>query len=286
LNRFVEFRGVLPTLLFLFLVFFRILCPLPAGAAWNDENLARVPRDREAFSFVVVGDTQGPNSKFPEVLSAILREKDLLFVFNLGDLVDLATDAEYEETFFRHVRGLKLPFLTCASNHDHFRSKNAARYSRLFGSPHYYSFAVGSSCFIVLDNGQDWSLSEEQFTWLEGELEKSRPFARRFLMMHRPLRDPRPNRKRLHDMSGRPENVERLNALTDKYGITMIFTGHIHSFYTGRWGDTPFIITGGGGGGLYDRGSPASFHHYIRVDITPEGRVKYSAVKVDVKRGK
>jgi predicted phosphodiesterase len=263
-----------------------LFLPGSAGAAWNEENLARIPRDREAFSFVVVGDTQGPNSKFPRVLAAILKEEGLLFVFDLGDLVDLATDAEYESTFFRHVRGLDLPFLTCASNHDHFKSKNAARYSGLFGSPHYYSFTVGSVYFIVLDNAQDWSLSEEQFTWLEGELEKARPFERRFLMMHRPMRDPRPNRKNLHDMSGRPENVERLNALTDKYNVTMTFTGHIHSFYTGKWGDTPFIVTGGGGGGLYDRGTPASFHHYVRVDVAPGERVRCRAVKVDVRGGK
>lgn len=255
---------------------------VPAGAAWNADNLARIPRDREAFSFVVVGDTQGPNSKFPRVLPGILKEKDLLFVFDLGDLVNYATDEEYESTFFTHVRGLDLPFVTCASNHDHFKSKNAANYSRLFGSPHYYSFSVGGTYFIVLDNGQDWSLTEEQFVWLEAELDKSAAFARRFLMMHRPLRDPRPDRKKLHDMSGKPENVERLNALFDKSGVNMIFTGHIHSFYTGKWGKTPYIITGGGGGGLYDKGTPASFHHYIRVDIAPDGQVSYKIMKVSM----
>lgn len=259
------------------------LLAAPAGAAWNHEKLALIPRDREAFSFVVVGDTQGPNSKFPQVLEAILNEKDLLFVFDLGDLVNYATAEEYESTFFRHVRGLELPFITCASNHDHFKSKNAANYSLLFGSPHYYSFSIGSTYFIVLDNGQDYSLTEEQFTWLEGELENSRPYARRFLMMHRPLRDPRPDRKNPHDMSGRPENVKRLNTLTDRYAVTMVFTGHIHSFYTGKWGDTPYIITGGGGGGLYDKGTPASFHHYIRVDIAPDGTVACKAMKVDIR---
>ena len=38
------------------------LLAAPAGAAWNHEKEALIPRDREAFSFVVVGDTQGPNS--------------------------------------------------------------------------------------------------------------------------------------------------------------------------------------------------------------------------------
>jgi hypothetical protein len=126
------------------------------------------------------------------------------------------------------------------------------------------------------------SLDEAQFTWLEEVLERSRGFARRFVMTHRPLRDPRPNRKRLHDMSGKPRDVERLNALFDRHGVTMVFTGHIHSFYTGKWGATPYIITGGGGGGLYDKGTPASFHHYIRVDIAPDGNVAYKAMKVNV----
>ena len=274
-------KTFLPVFLFLAALFALLGEIRFAEAAWNDENLARIPRDREFFSFVVVGDTQGPNSKFPKVLPEILREGNLLFVFNLGDLVNYATDAEYESTFFRHVRGLDLPFITCASNHDHFRSKHAGNYSRLFGTPHYYSFSIGSTFFVVLDNGQDYSLTETQFTWLEGELEKARGFKRRFIMMHRPLHDPRPNRKNLHDMSGVPENVTRLNEMFDAHGVTMIFTGHIHSFYTGKWGKTSYIITGGGGGGLYDKGTPASFHHYIRVDITPEG-VSCKVKKLDL----
>ena len=260
-------------------LFFLLLAPLAEGA-WNEKNLARVPRDREAFSFVVLGDTQGPNSKFPRVLPFILEEEGLLFAFNLGDLVNYATNEEYESAFFRHVRGLDLPFLTCASNHDHFRSKNAVNYTRLFGAPHYYSFSIGSTAFIVLDNSLDFSLTEAQFSWLEKTLENARGFQRRFLMMHRPLRDPRANRKSPHDMSGRPKDVERLNALFDLYGVTMVFTGHIHSFYTGKWGKTPYIITGGGGGGLYDKGSPASFHHYVRVDVAPS-EVVYRVTKVD-----
>ncbi|MDR1378364.1 MAG: metallophosphoesterase [Synergistaceae bacterium] len=278
-NNINKIKTICATLLFLLL-----LEASSAWAGWNDDNLARVLQNRheEFFSFVVVGDTQGPNSKFPQVLPAILKEENLLFVFNLGDLVNYATPEEYESTFFRHVRGLDLPFLTCASNHDHFKSKNAANYSHLFGSPHYYSFAIRSTCFIVLDNGQDTSLNETQFSWLEKTLERSQSFARRFVMMHRPLRDPRSNRKKPHDMSERPHDVERLNALFDRYDVTMIFTGHIHSFYTGKWGKTPYIITGGGGGGLYDKGTPASFHHYIRVDIAPSGKVAYQAIKVDV----
>jgi 3',5'-cyclic AMP phosphodiesterase CpdA len=264
------------------LLFFLLFVPLAEGA-WNKENLARIPRDREAFSFVVLGDTQGPNSKFPRVLPYILKEEELLFAFDLGDLVDYATPEEYESTFFRHVRGLDLPFLTCASNHDHFKSKNAANYTRFFGAPHYYSFSVGSTLFIVLDNGLDTSLTEAQFSWLEETFENARSFKRRFLMMHRPLRDPRPNRKRLHDMSEKPQDVERLNSLFDRYGVTMVFTGHVHSFYTGKWGKTPYIITGGGGGGLYDKGTPASFHHYVRVDIALNGEIAYKIMKVNVK---
>jgi len=81
-------------------------------------------------------------------------------------------------------------------------------------------------------------------------------------------------------MSGRAENVERLSALFDAYNVTMIFTGHIHSFYTGKWGNTPYIITGGGGGGLYDKGTPASFLHYVRVNVRQDKAV-YIVTKVN-----
>ena len=284
MNRFVSTHGKKAAVVVI-LFFVGLLCfaSCRAEAAWNADNLTRLAAlgDREMFSFVVVGDTQGPGSKFSRILPYILEEEDLFFAFNLGDLVNYATNEEYEDTFFRRVRGLNLPFLTCASNHDHFKSKNAANYSRLFGSPHYYSFRVGSAAFIVLDNGQDWSLTEAQFEWLNGELEKARGCTLRFVMMHRPMRDPRKNRKTPHDMSEKPENVERLSALFDAYGVAMIFTGHIHSFYTGKWGNTPYIITGGGGGSLYDKGTPASFHHYIRVDVT-RGKAAYRVMKVNI----
>lgn len=254
-----------------------------AEAGWNAENLALIPRDREEFSFAVVGDTQGPGSKFPVISKAILAEEGLLFAFDLGDLVNYATLDEYESTFFRYVRGQSLPFLTAASNHDHFKSKNAANYSQLFGAPHYYSFTVGRTHFIVLDNGQDYSMTEQQLLWLEQELAQSQHLTHRFVMMHRPLHDPRDWRKKPHDMSGRPDNVKRLNDLFDKYKVTRVFTGHIHSYYSGVWGKTPYIITGGGGGGLYDKGTPASFHHYLRVDIGSDGSAKISIRKVSLR---
>ncbi|MDR1741842.1 MAG: metallophosphoesterase [Synergistaceae bacterium] len=266
---------------------------VPPEENWNRENLARIaalaPSSNTGFSFVVVGDTQGPNSKFPMVLSAILKEEGILFVFDLGDLVNYATDEEYEETFFRHVRGLDVPFLTCASNHDHFKSKRAANYSRLFGTPHYYSFSVANAAFIVLDNGQDYSMTEEQFLWLERELAVAAEKPVRFVMMHRPISDPRPSRKgtvvpkrKPHDMTenGRTQDAARLSALLDEWGVTMVFAGHIHSYYRGTWGRTPYIITGGGGGGLHDSGTEASFHHYVRVDVPPDGRVTYKVVPV------
>ncbi|GHS90101.1 metallophosphoesterase [Synergistales bacterium] len=295
--RLVQLRTLGAAWFFVLLFLFFARSPLASGAVpWNALNLEKIQSERaasgesETFSFVVVGDTQGPNSKFPRVLSKILSEEDLLFAFDLGDLVNYATDAEYEDTFFRRVRNLDLPFLACASNHDHFKSKGAANYSRLFGSPHYYSFKIANVSFIVLDNGQDYSMTEEQLEWFERELELSRNSALRFVMMHRPLRDPRPNRKRPHDMNenevnkkeayARAEvNIARLLALFDAYKVTMVFTGHIHSFYEGRWGGTPYIITGGGGGGLHDRGTSASFHHYVRVDVS-DGAARYKVVKV------
>ncbi|GHS95814.1 hypothetical protein AGMMS50276_12830 [Synergistales bacterium] len=285
-------------LFFIFLFSFSLLThsAFAADTPWNAKNLEKIQSlhaasgRSETFSFAVVGDTQGPNSKFPRVLPKILSEDGLLFVFDLGDLVNYATEAEYEDTFFRHVRHLDLPFVTCASNHDHFKSKRAANYSRLFGAPHYYSFKIANVSFIALDNGQDYSMTEEQLEWFERELKSSKDSALRFVMMHRPLRDPRPNRKRTHDMNENDPNkkeayaraeakIARVSSLFDAYKVTMVFTGHIHSFYEGRWGGTPYIITGGGGGGLYDKGTPASFHHYIRVDVS-NGAARYKVVKV------
>ena len=54
----------------------------------------------------------------------------------------------------------------------------------------------------------------------------------------------------------------------------MLFASHIHAYYRGVWGRTPYIITGGAGAELLGTDPEHDFYHYIVVTVGDEG-VRY-----------
>jgi len=133
--------------------------------------------------------------------------------------------------------------------------------------PFYYSFNVGPAYFMVLDNANQENIDPWQMIWLKEELEKSKSFKYRFVFFHVPLFSPT-TRKTEHVMSD-IQNAKELNKLFDDYNVTMIFSSHIHAYYTGILGKTPFIITGGAGAELIGVDPQHDFYHYIKVNVTP-----------------
>ncbi len=56
-------------------------------------------------------------------------------------------------------------------------------------------------------------------------------------------------------------------------------SNHIHAYYKGFWGKTPYIISGGAGAPLTESDTEHSFYHYIKIIVTPEN-VEYVVVKI------
>ena len=105
----------------------------------NDRALeairARDPGDRD-FSFLVVGDSRGPRSRFPQVAEE-MRPVSGDFVFHLGDLTNRGTSKEYEEVQ-RSLDSLGRPVLAVMGNHelvDRGRGRFALRFGQSFDVP-------------------------------------------------------------------------------------------------------------------------------------------------------
>jgi hypothetical protein len=247
----------------------------PAYTDWNQKQLARINSERNHFSFAVFGDNQNSSTTFKSLIES-LNSEDVLFALGVGDLVDYG-DWEHFYSFIRQVRGLNVPLLTAIGNHD-AGGDGSLVYQEIFGRT-FYSFTVGDAYFIVLDDSNTVRLPRRQVEWLKTELEKSRRFKYRFVFMHVPLFDPRE-----YAVGGTHALVERyageLNALLDRYDITMLFSGHIHAYYRGKWGHTPYIITGGGGAGLVGVDPAHDFYHYIKVTVDDRG-VTYEVKKLN-----
>ena len=251
--------------------------PLPRDS--NNRSLRQIDRGGDEFSFAVFGDNQNNVTVFNELVGSLNRQ-NVEFALGNGDLV-LDGEKEMYRAFIEQVAPLKKPLLTAIGNHEVY-SNGRGLYHDTFG-PFYYSFAVGRSYFIVLDNSEEHRPERAQLAWLAAELEKSTAYRYRFVFMHVPLYDTRQTGFGLeHGMKNRGA-ARRINALLDRYDITMLFASHIHEFDRGTWGKTPYIITGGAGGELAGTDPGRNFFHYVRADVSKDG-VEYKVVRLGTPR--
>lgn len=205
-----------------------------------------------------------------------LNKENVMFAIDVGDLV---YDGEKEKFrfFISQIRKLNKPLLTAIGNHE-LREGGRTNYYEMFGR-FYYSFTIGNNYFIILDDANEKNLDPWQIYWLENELQKSQGYKHRFVFMHVPLYDPRKGEYEIGHSLKNLSFAKNLNALFDKYDVTMLFVSHIHGYYRGVWGKTPYIITGGAGAELSGSNSQHYFYHYVKVNIWDNG-VKYEIVRL------
>jgi len=242
---------------------------------WNYRHLQMIDKKRETFSFAVFGDNKNSITTFDNLIKK-LNSEDVLFAIDIGDLVE---DGEREKFrfFINQIRHSDKPLLTAIGNHE-LRENGRGTYYNLFGR-FYYSFTVGDAYFIVLDDANEYNLDPWQMQWLKEQLEKSLKYKYRFVFMHVPLFDPRTEGLRIAHNLKDIKLAKHLNRLFDKYNITMLFASHIHAYYRGVWGRTPYIITGGAGAELVGTDPEHDFYHYIKVTVGDAG-VSYEVKRV------
>jgi Calcineurin-like phosphoesterase len=242
---------------------------------WNYENLKQIDKDQTNFSFAVFGDNKNSVTTFNHLIDRVNQE-DVSFSIDNGDLV-YDGDIEKYKFFLAQAERFQEPLLTSVGNHEILEG-GRANYYDIFG-PFYYSFQIGQSYFIVLDDSEAKALDPTQMDWLESELAKSQAYKYRFVVMHVPLYDPRTTGQALGHALEDPDAAAQLNQLFDDNSITMIFASHIHDYITGVWGKTPYIISGGAGAEIYGGDSGEAIFHYVIVHVSDVG-VTYDLVKL------
>jgi hypothetical protein len=242
----------------------------------NEKNL-HAAGDKKYFSFVIFADNKNVADKLRLLTKAVNSEDENLFSIAVGDMVQ---DGEMRKYMLLsdHMKRFKKPLLMVVGNHEIYNHMDAdfdfddgrLNFQTIFGDA-YFSFSRGDSYFIILDDANAYSIDDRQFEWLSRRLEDSRKYKYRFVFMHVPLFDPTLE----GCMGGRSlknlTSARKINVLIDRYNVTMLFTSHIHGFYRGMWGKTPYIITGGAGAELYGNDPEHYFYHYIKATIAPSG---------------
>lgn len=237
----------------------------------NAVQLERVDRSKHDFTFAVLGDNRGSREVFETIIGRI-NEEGVLFALDNGDLVDSGTAANYR-VFTDQIAACSKPFLTAIGNHE-----DEQGYQALFGDS-YYDFAVGNSYFIVLDDSNGRDIGSGQLEWLKTKLAAGQSYKFRFVFMHVPLYDPRVGLQKAGHSLSDLGLARTLNNLFDASHVTLLVTSHIHGYYEGSWGSTPYIITGGAGAPLQGSDPAHFFNHYVRVHVSDQGE-SYEVVKI------
>ncbi len=67
-----------------------------------------------------------------------------------------------------------------------------------------------------------------------------------------------------------------------RYGVTHLFTSHIHGYFSGVREEIPYTITGGAGGRLQGSDPQHFFHHYIKVHLH-NGKIDTTVQRIEAK---
>jgi len=260
---------------------------LPEGAETGDTwvrittsetSFSITPKEVGEYKVLAFGDHRPDGRKeVPEVFLKIRDEMNAdegVFIIDGGDLVYSGKVDEWA-ALLEEWKWDK-PVFIAVGNHEYI-GEGINVYHMFFG-PTDYSFALGDYHYIFMNNiRNDYGLSDEQWDWLQKELESARASGRRpVIVMHAPPADPRPGGD--HGMN--PADGKRLLELMKEYNAFGVFS-HIHMFWNGTVEGVHYIITGAGGAPLYVKPEEGGFYHYVRLGMMAGGNISVEPVKVE-----
>lgn len=179
------------------------------------------------YKFIVWGDSQFQN---PDEFEKIVKETELLkpaFVIHTGDMIhgytyDINNARRQWKRFKKQIAPLTVPFYPTPGNHDVTTKEIQPAFQEAWGKDKlFYSFDYKNSHFIILNvflDQQFDTIPDNEFAWLERDLEKSKNADHIFLSFHSPL-----YLKKNYDW-------KPVQQLLKKYNVEAVFTGHYHIY--------------------------------------------------------
>jgi 3',5'-cyclic AMP phosphodiesterase CpdA len=230
---------------------------------------------RPLLRFVVYGDSRSNPSQHTQVVQGIMAS-DPDIVLHAGDLVtDGRVYDQWNPEYFEPVSPLTnagIPIYVALGNHEHDASWC---YDWFFNgsSRSWYSFDRSGAHFIILDTNKAFSSGSAQYTWLEQDL-SSVNAEWIFAVFHHPAFTSGSN----GDDSTSVNVRQHLVPLFETYGVDIVFNGHAHFYERSLKDEVYYIVTGGGGGPLYNPNQLANpyqqavkkAYHHCRIDLTQD----------------
>jgi len=135
-----------------------------------------------------------------------------------------------------------VPVLPALGNHDRGNTSNWRRFFALPNNERWYSFRCGSSAFHAVSSYDGRTPGSVQYNWLLNELLADSAAGMRHIFVW------------MHDIvwstsQGAPDNVAKtyLCPLFERFGVEIVFCGHVHAYEHSLVNGVHYITTGGGG---------------------------------------
>lgn len=253
----------------------------------------RITRNAKPFFFIQISDTQ--LGFYPKKLQQeiALYEKAVAevnrlkpdFVVITGDLVNNAKD-ENQLSEFKRITAMiskKIPVYVIPGNHDVGNTptqEDVNFYNNIYGYEK-FSFEHNKSRFIGFNSNfikaNTPVLEQAQYEWLEQELAKAKDAKHIVLFSHHPFFISKPDEPEAYFNIGLKTRNQYL-ALFKKYGVDVVFAGHLHQNGFGKYEDMEMVTTSAIGEPLGK--DPSGFriitvgkekvtHQYYNIDSIP-----------------
>ena len=192
------------------------------------------------------------------------------FVFVTGDLVDNPADSLQDEVYRSRLAELTAPTYALPGNHDYmgFTREKQAAYIAHRGYDR-FSFREKGCAFIGIDSNciKDGveEAENEQWNWLESELDASKGCRFTFVFLHCPvIRESMEEAEDYFNFS--MDKRRKYLDLFKRAGVDIVFAGHTHQEYDCEVEGVRFVAAGPVGNAL-GHGTPG----YNVVDVTEDG---------------
>jgi len=246
---------------------YQVICE---GQETADLTFSTLP-ETGRFTFAIYSDTQDELPNFSQadrhrlVADRIVRDKDVLFVLNGGDLVNDGQDSANWDRYFEASRqmGAAKTVYPAYGNHDNEALQD------LFSVPPYYSFECADALFVVLDSANE---PPGQTEWLSQVLAVDKEW--KFVLCHHPLYTSEPNH------FGGWENLkDEWEGLFIRNEVDAVWNGNVHAYERYLVNDIMYMSVGVGGGPYYVLSSSKLEGYqnslerslgYLRVTVDPD----------------
>ncbi len=214
-----------------------------------DASFRSAVRQGSSFRLLVYGDTHGDSTANHAVVNRIEQVEPFpCLLVHAGD-VTAAGQAAQLAAFFRQERNLvsRACFFPALGNHDADSLANWYRFLALPNNERYYSYRCGNVSFHALNPYEPFGPGTAQYEWLLAELcqDSADPTVRHIVVvLHTPPYTTNTS------YAGNTEVRQHLGPLFERFGVAVVFAGHVHAYEHSLVNGVHYITTGGGGASL------------------------------------